>query len=81
MSLHEYFTLFRELQTNASVPIAVTSLEPLDTSSGGGGGTSLTIADCEEILTDVHLGDSISVNGKRQTQNMTRRFIHNNITP
>ncbi|KAL1857132.1 Riboflavin synthase alpha chain [Paecilomyces lecythidis] len=41
----------------------VTSLEPLDTSASGGGGTSLTISDCEEILTDAHLGDSISVNG------------------
>lgn len=42
---------------------AVTALEPLDTSSSGGGGTSLTISDCEEILSDAHLGDSISVNG------------------
>ncbi|THC95383.1 hypothetical protein EYZ11_005151 [Aspergillus tanneri] len=41
----------------------VSSLEPLDTSSSGGGGTSLTISDCEDILADVHLGDSISVNG------------------
>ncbi|KAL3493077.1 hypothetical protein BJX62DRAFT_90248 [Aspergillus germanicus] len=41
----------------------VSALEPLDTTESGGGGTSLTITDCEEILTDVHLGDSISVNG------------------
>ncbi|PGH10915.1 riboflavin synthase, alpha subunit [Polytolypa hystricis UAMH7299] len=41
----------------------VTSLDPLDTSASGGGGTSLTISDCAEILTDAHLGDSISVNG------------------
>ncbi|OJJ89656.1 riboflavin synthase [Aspergillus glaucus CBS 516.65] len=41
----------------------VTALEPLDTSSSGGGGTSLTISNCEEILTDAHLGDSIAVNG------------------
>jgi len=41
----------------------VTSLDPLDTGAGGGGGTSLTISDCEEILTDAHLGDSICVNG------------------
>ncbi|KAF7588289.1 Riboflavin synthase alpha chain [Aspergillus hancockii] len=40
----------------------VSSLEPLDTSASGGGGTSLTITNCEEILTDAHLGDSISVN-------------------
>lgn len=43
---------------------AVTSLEPLDTSSSGGGGTSLTISDCDEILNDAHLGDSVAVNGK-----------------
>ncbi|KAL4761629.1 riboflavin synthase [Aspergillus foveolatus] len=42
---------------------AVSSLEPLDTSASGGGGTSLTITDCDTILTDVQLGDSISVNG------------------
>ncbi|BDD60685.1 Riboflavin synthase alpha chain [Monascus purpureus] len=41
----------------------VTSLEDLDRSSSGGGGTSLTISDCNVILTDAHLGDSISVNG------------------
>lgn len=41
----------------------VTSLEPLDTSVSGGGGTSLTIGSCAEILGDAHLGDSISVNG------------------
>ncbi|KAL4946848.1 hypothetical protein BDV06DRAFT_181653 [Aspergillus oleicola] len=41
----------------------VSSLEPLDTTASGGGGTSLTITDCEDILTDVQLGDSISVNG------------------
>ncbi|KAB8261713.1 hypothetical protein BDV32DRAFT_33149 [Aspergillus pseudonomiae] len=41
----------------------VSSLEPLDTSASGGGGTSLTITNCEEILTDAHLGDSIAVNG------------------
>ncbi|OXV09023.1 hypothetical protein Egran_03217 [Elaphomyces granulatus] len=41
----------------------VTSLDPLDTGAGGGGGTSLTISDCEEILSDAHLGDSICVNG------------------
>jgi len=41
----------------------VTSLDPLDTGAGGGGGTSLTISDCEEILSDARLGDSICVNG------------------
>lgn len=43
--------------------IAVSALVPQDDSSSGGGGTSLTISDCAEILTDAHLGDSISING------------------
>lgn len=34
-----------------------------DSTSSGGGGTSLTISNCTEILDDCHLGDSISVNG------------------
>ncbi|CAO2647691.1 Nn.00g086130.m01.CDS01 [Neocucurbitaria sp. VM-36] len=41
----------------------VASLEELDTSASGGGGTSLTISGCDDILGDAHLGDSISVNG------------------
>ncbi|KAL9077398.1 MAG: hypothetical protein Q9161_000243 [Pseudevernia consocians] len=41
----------------------VTRLEKQDDSAAGGGGTSLTISDCAEILTDAHLGDSISING------------------
>ncbi|KAI5284963.1 Riboflavin synthase alpha chain, partial [Ascosphaera acerosa] len=41
----------------------VSALEPLDTTASGGGGTSLTITDCAEILEDVKLGDSIAVNG------------------
>ncbi|KAF2725042.1 Lumazine-binding protein [Polychaeton citri CBS 116435] len=41
----------------------VSQLQTLDTSSSGGGGTSLTISDCADILGDCHLGDSISVNG------------------
>lgn len=41
----------------------VAALEELDKTASGGGGTSLTISDCEEILGDAHLGDSISVNG------------------
>ncbi|OAX78818.1 riboflavin synthase, alpha subunit [Emergomyces africanus] len=41
----------------------VTSLEAQDETASGGGGTSLTISNCEEILTDCHLGDSICVNG------------------
>lgn len=34
-----------------------------DDSSSGGGGTSLTISGCAEILDDASLGDSISING------------------
>ncbi|KAK3696179.1 Riboflavin synthase alpha chain [Vermiconidia calcicola] len=41
----------------------VTRLVQLDDSESGGKGTSLTISDCSEILEDVHLGDSISING------------------
>lgn len=40
----------------------------------------MTIADCEEILTDAHLGDSISVNGKRR-QRDSQGKIDNNISP
>ncbi|KAF8541886.1 riboflavin synthase alpha chain [Trichophaea hybrida] len=41
----------------------VSSLVHLDDSSTGGGGTSLTISNAECILDDVHLGDSIAING------------------
>ncbi|KAF2226601.1 riboflavin synthase subunit alpha [Elsinoe ampelina] len=41
----------------------VSSLNPQDSTTAGGGGTSLTISDCPDILVDAHLGDSISVNG------------------
>ncbi|KAM3421066.1 hypothetical protein BST61_g1481 [Cercospora zeina] len=41
----------------------VSKLVQLDESSSGGGGTSLTISNCSEILGDCHLGDSISING------------------
>lgn len=42
----------------------MTSLEKQDETASGGGGTSLTISDCQEVLTDAQLGDSICVNGK-----------------
>ncbi|KAL3426531.1 riboflavin synthase [Phlyctema vagabunda] len=38
----------------------ISELNPQDTD---GGGTTLTISSADEVLTDVHLGDSISVNG------------------
>ncbi|KAK3050141.1 Riboflavin synthase alpha chain [Extremus antarcticus] len=41
----------------------VTRLDQHDESASGGGGASLTISDCAEILDDAHLGDSISING------------------
>lgn len=42
---------------------AVTALQELDPSQSGGNGTSLTVSDCAEVLTDAHLGDSICING------------------
>ena len=41
----------------------MTALSPQDDTTSGGGGTSLTISNCADILTDAHLGDSISING------------------
>ena len=41
----------------------MTSLQPLDESQAGGGGTSLTISNANAILNDAHLGDSICING------------------
>ncbi|KAF2814965.1 riboflavin synthase alpha chain [Mytilinidion resinicola] len=41
----------------------VSALEELDQTASGGGGTSLTIANAQDILEDANLGDSISVNG------------------
>lgn len=41
----------------------VTALVTLDPSTSGGNGTSLTISNAASILSDVALGDSISVNG------------------
>ncbi len=42
---------------------AVTNLKSIDSTTSGGGGTSLTISECDEILGDAGLGDSISING------------------
>jgi riboflavin synthase len=42
---------------------AVSNLSDLDSSTSGGGGTSLTISDCGPILDGAVLGDSISING------------------
>ena len=41
----------------------VAALTPLDASESGGNGFSATITDVGPILEDVHLGDSISING------------------
>ncbi|PWN50057.1 Lumazine-binding protein [Violaceomyces palustris] len=41
----------------------IISIDPLDSSASGGGGFSITIGDCHQILTDCHIGDSIAVNG------------------
>lgn len=50
------------LITNTLSP-AVSELNKLDSTESGGNGTSLTIVDAETVLSDVHLGDSIAVNG------------------
>lgn len=50
-------------QTNRTFTQAVSNLTTLDSSASGGNGTSLTISNCAEILSDASLGDSISVNG------------------
>lgn len=55
--------LISHVRSCADIWPAVSKLVELDESSSGGGGTSLTISDCAEILVDCHLGDSISVNG------------------
>ena len=44
-------------------PKVVSELNKQDDSSTGGGGTSLTISSAADVLTDAHLGDSISING------------------
>ncbi|KAI9203644.1 uncharacterized protein BJ171DRAFT_582788 [Polychytrium aggregatum] len=41
----------------------VSEVAQMDTTASGGSGFSITIADCAVVLTDVHLGDSIAVNG------------------
>ena len=45
----------------------MTALQDLDPSTSGGNGTSLTVSNCEEILTDAHMGDSICINGTSLT--------------
>lgn len=47
----------------ANCSVAVAALDARDDSSSGGGGTSLTISECADILHDAQLGDSISING------------------
>ncbi|KAH6561886.1 riboflavin synthase, alpha subunit [Batrachochytrium salamandrivorans] len=41
----------------------VSAVEPMDTTGTGGSGFSLTITDANVVLSDVHIGDSIIVNG------------------
>lgn len=55
-------TCVRQLPS-AHGDIVVSELQNLDTSQSGGGGTSLTISNVEELLGDCHLGDSIAING------------------
>lgn len=41
----------------------VLAFQEIDSSDSGGNGVTIIIGDCQEILVDVHLGDSISTNG------------------
>ncbi|AOA64382.1 Riboflavin synthase [Komagataella phaffii CBS 7435] len=41
----------------------VLEYQELDVSASGGNGVSLTITDASKILSDVHIGDSIAING------------------
>jgi riboflavin synthase len=41
----------------------VSTLNSLDTSQSGGNGVSLSITEVGHILEDVHIGDSINING------------------
>ena len=41
----------------------ISALTALDTTSSGGNGFSATITDVGPLLEDVHLGDSINING------------------
>lgn len=42
----------------------ITEINPLDSSTAGGGGHSITIGGADDILTDCNIGDSIAVNGQ-----------------
>jgi len=54
----------------------VSSLLSLDTSESGGNGCSATITDVGPILEDVHLGDSISINGSHCLYNcLTQELV------
>lgn len=44
----------------------ITEINPLDSSTAGGGGHSITIGGADDILTDCNIGDSIAVNGQYQ---------------
>ncbi|KAG7009573.1 hypothetical protein G7Y79_00002g006880 [Physcia stellaris] len=56
---------------------AVTTLSPQDDTSAGGGGTSLTITCSSAMLSDAHLGDSISINGTCLTlTSITPNHLH-----
>ncbi|CAL9734044.1 riboflavin synthase [Monosporozyma servazzii] len=41
----------------------IAKIQEMDMSESGGQGLSIIIKDCPQILTDCHIGDSISVNG------------------
>ena len=61
---HRQYAPFLLSHDSINTTAAVASLTPLDSTAAGGAGTSLLISNAEIVLTDVHLGDSIAVNGK-----------------
>lgn len=65
MGIFQYITVSVSSMFTGLVETIGTILEykSLDTSSSGGNGVSITIGECQSILVDVHLGDSISTNG------------------
>ena len=53
----------RECGINLLFYLAIAALKSLDNSADGSKGVLLTISSCAKILSDMHQGDSISING------------------
>ncbi|WPG99026.1 Hypothetical protein R9X50_00183100 [Acrodontium crateriforme] len=63
LGAHSVDHIFTNSSEQLQTQLPVSALVQHDSTASGGGGTSLTISNCSEILDDCHLGDSISVNG------------------